>query len=132
MTRKSNRPEELWIHASYQQVADLRDWIQSRMKERHADSISAWLLSLGTDEPAEPHKRQLAFFRQILDEYGPPRPIITEASGGTGEAGDGPTAPEPPSDVAAGAEPSTGPLPSEAADRPDPASAQPAGRFHRA
>ena len=94
MTRKANRPEELWIHATFQQLADLREWIRSRMKRRHADSISGWLLSLGTAEPVQPHKRQLAFFRKILDHYGPPRPAIGERQ----SPPESPPEPAPPDD----------------------------------
>ncbi len=128
MTRKSNRPEDLWINATPQQVADLRKWIQSRMEQRHAHSMSAWLLSLGTDEPAEPHRRQLAFFRRILDQYGPPRTSIDgdDSPEDSADSTDTDTAtPEPPSDVTDGPEaPESAPKSASAA--------QPAGRFRRA
>ena len=129
--KKGNRPEELWLGASYQQIADLKEWIQSRMKRRHADSISAWLLSLGTDEPVDPHKRQLAFFRQILDEYGPPRPAIGGDEPARGPQGTATGDPEGPGTTQAG-----GPGPGQSSAAGSPRSvgrgSQPAGRFHRA
>jgi hypothetical protein len=123
MTRKAYRPEELWIDAGFQQIADLREWIHSRMKSRHADSISAWLMSLGTDEPAEPDKRQLAFFRRILDQYGPPRPAIGESESQQETASE--PSPEPPSDPSA---PGSDSDPEASTEGLAPS----AGRFHRA
>jgi hypothetical protein len=128
VTRKTNRPEDLWAGATYQQVADLREWIQSRMKRRHADSISAWLLSLGTDEQVEPHKRQLAFFRRILDEYGPPRPAIAGNDGAQEREPENPpesTSENPP-------ESTTENPPNAPRTDPEGPATHPAGRFHRA